>query len=289
MRILRAAEQVAYFRTGADTSLENYLAQAHRNLKATSRTAQGVVDTSASPDKAQNMSGIGGQEAADLATQNFTNAISHGYANRNRQFNSPDDVRQFVEGLAGKVNQGILHDDASLLRTHDSPKYPYTRTQDLPGAMQHFYQGLHQRLNDPNADPVETAAYAEYGVDPGHHLFADGCGKTSKALSSYILMRHGLPLPTYPGGRDEYYKHVGRTEPIGARPYDNDDTYHDFLNYYRSMMPSGQRSSGRSKVELPPDDYEEYNPKEHGTFDDYMHHHVRDLARDIDIGLYDRE
>lgn len=219
-----------------DSQLNDYLQQAHRNLMATSRTAQGVVDTSASPDKAQQMSGVSGDQAADLATNNFHDAIRSGYAQRDRQFQSPGDVRNFVEGMAGTVNKGILGPDSSLIRQHDSPKYPYTAAQDLPGAMDNFYGGLHARLNDPNSDPVETAAYAEYGVDPGHHLFSDGCGKTAKALSSYVLMRHGMSLPTYPGGRDEYYRHVGRTQPIGPRAYDGDDSYKDFLNYYRSMV-----------------------------------------------------
>jgi hypothetical protein len=192
------------------------------------------------------MSGVSGQEAADLATSNFHDAIRHGYENRHRQFGSPAEVKQFVDGLAGTINKGILAPGASLARQHDSPKYPYTRVADLPEAEKHFYGGLHQRLSDPDADPVEAAAYAEYGVDPGHHLYADGCGKTSKALSSYILMRHGMPLPTYPGGRDEYYKHVKRTEPIGPRPFDQDETYQDFANYYRSMVPMGTQQQGQA-------------------------------------------
>ena len=241
MRIQSQREAFAYRMADMMApSLESYHEQAHHNLMATSRTAKGVVDTSASPDKAKEMSGVSGQDAADLATNNFHKAIDQGYAARNHQFKNPGEVRQFTEGLASTVNKGILADDAPLLRRADSPKYPYTRTQDLPGAMDHFYGGLHQRLSDPNSDPVETAAYAEYGVDPGHHLFADGCGKTSKALSSAILMRHGMPLPTYAGGRDEYYKHVSRTEPIGARPFDQDASYQDFLKYYRGMMPGQQ-------------------------------------------------
>lgn len=235
MRVITAAEQVAY-RLGADDELNSYLDQAHRNLLATSRTAQGVVDTSASPEKYKEMSGVGGQQAADLATQNFHDAIKTGYSQRNRQFQSPGDVRNFVEGLAGTVNKGILHPDASLVRVHDSDKFPYTRVKDLPGAMDKFYGTLHRELNNPDTDPVKLAAYAEYGVDPGHHIFADGNGKTAKALSSYVLMRHGLPLPTYAGGRDAYYGALTRTKPIESDPQ-ADQHFNNFVDYYRSMMP----------------------------------------------------
>lgn len=238
MRILTAFEQVAIFHVAEDAALTSYLQQAHRNLMATSRTAKGVVDTSASPEKAKSMSGVGGQEAADLATGNFHDAIRQGYAQRNRQFNSPDEVRQFTEGLAGTVNRGILAPGTSVLRQHDSDKFPYTRVADLPRESDKFYSNLHRGLNDPQTDPVKLAAYAEYGVDPGIHLFADGAGKTAKALSSHILMRHGLPLPTYEGGRDAYYNAVSRTTPHGQNPAADEQAFNHFLNYYRSMMPA---------------------------------------------------
>lgn len=237
MRILTAREQVAIWHQSAEDELNSYLQQAHRNLLATSRTARGVVDTSASPDKAKNMSGVGGQEAADLATNNFHDAIRAGYSQRDRQFNSPDDVRQFVEGLGATVNKGILAPGASLLRQHDSDKFPYTRVKDMGPAMDKFYGDLHQGLNNPNVDPVHLAAYGEYHVDPGIHMFADGAGKTAKALSSYILMRHGMPLPTYEGGRDAYYNAVTRTTPHGQNPAADQQAFGNFLNYYRGMMP----------------------------------------------------
>jgi hypothetical protein len=198
-----------------------------------------VVDTSASPDKAQHMMDVSGQQAANLAGQNFDNAIRMGFENRDRQFQSPADVRQFVESMAGTINNGILQPDR-LYRTHDSPKYPYTPASELPRVSDDFYSRLHQGLNDPQVDPVKLAAYAEWGTDPGYHLFADGCGKTAKALSSYILMRHRLPLPTYAGGRDEYYANVGRTHPAGMDEARDNEAFGKFLNYYRRMVPRGE-------------------------------------------------
>ena len=123
----------------ADPQLQSYLDQAQRNLMATSRTAQGVIDTSASPDKAEQMHDISGDQAANLAVQNYRDVIARAYAERNRQFGSPQEVRDFVEGMAAQVNGGILK--GPLLRQHDSDKYPYTRVKDLPAAADDFLIG----------------------------------------------------------------------------------------------------------------------------------------------------
>ena len=224
----------------ADPQLQSYLDQAQKNLMATSRTAQGVIDTSASPDKADQMHDISGDQAASLAANNYRDVIARAYADRNRQFGSPQEVRDFVEGMAAQVNGGIFK--GPLLREHDSDKYPYTPVAQLPQAADEFYTQLHQRLNDPAADPIDTAAWAEYHVNPGHHFFGDGAGKTSKALSSYILMRNGLPLPTYPGGNEEYFKNVTRTIPIGQDPQADEESLNNFLRYYRSMMPQATQA-----------------------------------------------
>ena len=239
----------------ADPQLQSYLDQAQKNLMATSRTAQGVIDTSASPDKADQMHDISGDQAASLAANNYRDVIARAYADRNRQFGSPQEVRDFVEGMAAQVNGGILK--GPLLRQHDSDKYPYTPVAQLPQAADEFYTQLHQRLNDPAADPIDTAAWAEYHVNPGHHFFGDGAGKTSKALSSYILMRNGLPLPTYPGGNEEYFKNVTRTIPIGQDPQADEESLNNFLRYYRSMMPGQQQKTSAAPAPqvapLPPE------------------------------------
>ena len=208
---------------------------------ATSRTAGGVIDTSASPDKADEIYDISGDQAASLAANNYRDVIARAYADRNRQFGSPQEVRDFVEGMAAQVNGGILK--GPLLRQHDSDKYPYTPAAQLPQAADEFYTQLHEKLNDPAADPVDTAAWAEYHVNPGHHFFGDGSGRGSRALSSYILMRNGLPLPTYPGGNEEYFKNVTRETPIGQDPEADAQSFDNFLRYYRSMMPGQQKTS----------------------------------------------
>jgi len=215
-------------------TLGAYLAAAERNLTATSRTARGTVDTSASPDKAAKMAeGLTAEVAADRATENFREAITTAHSERGRQFANPTELRTFIEGIAQTVNRGITKEGILIRAGEDSPKYPYTKVADLEGAMQQFYNELSQRLRDPKEDPVALAAWAEYRIDLSDHFFADGCGKTAKAISSWILMRADRPLPAY-RGRDEYYAHA----PTAARSGDtaSDEPLQRWTDYYRTLQ-----------------------------------------------------
>lgn len=219
---------------GGKIPLESYLQDANRNLLAMSRTAQGVVDTSASTEKAESMTGISGENAANLAQQNFETAIREAYDNRDRVFSSPEDLRIFIEGLASTVNSGIVK-EGSLIRTADSNKYPYVRVTDLENYMEKFYQDLYRRVENLTSDPVETAAFAEFGIDFGGHFFADGCGKTAKVVSSFLLMRQNHKLPEYRGGREAYY--ANQLKQIAGKDVEADRIgFQKFLNYYKTLF-----------------------------------------------------
>ena len=214
--------------------VETYLQDAERNLLAMSRTARGVVDTSASAKKAESMTGVSGEAAADLAKQNFETAIREAYDNKERKFESPNDLRGFVEGLAATVNSGIVK-EGNLIRTSDSEKYPYARIANLENYMNKFYQGLFERIQNPEADPIESAAFAEFGIDFAGHFFADGCGKTAKVISSFMLMRHNHELPEYKGGRSAYYANQLR-QIAGEDEAADEAGYRKFLDYYRGLF-----------------------------------------------------
>ncbi|MEI6054016.1 MAG: zeta toxin family protein [Candidatus Saccharibacteria bacterium] len=214
---------------------EKYLVDANNNLLATSRTANGVVDTSASATKAESMISIDGNEAANKSKENFDKAIKNLFEQRDRDFSSADEVKKFVEDIAAQINDGIVKEDSLIRSGTDSDKYPYTRLENLPDAMQQFYVELQQRLSNVNSDPAETAAFCEYHIDLSDHFFADGCGKTAKAISSYVLMRAGLPLPSYKGGRSEYYKHAP-TAIAGVNAEADETAWQDFKGYYKSMI-----------------------------------------------------
>lgn len=215
-----------------------YLESANRNLTTTSRTASGKVDISASATKADSMESIDSRQAASKAKENFNQAITMAFEQRNMEFTSSEDLRRLVEAIATQVNNGIVKEGKLIRSGDDSLKYPYTRIVDLPVAMEQFYGKLHKMLSDPHSDPVEIAAFCEFRIDLVDHFFADGCGKTAKAVSSFVLMRAGLPLPDYAGGRDEYYRHAPRTIE-GLSPTADQEAWEEFLAYYKTMIKYG--------------------------------------------------
>ena len=217
--------------------IDKYLEDANRNLLATSRTANGTVDVSASSTKAESMASIDGNEAAEKAKDNFNKSIISLFEQRDRDFATPDEMKDFIEEIAAQINEGIVKEGSLIRSGVDSDKYPYTRLEDLPTAMQNFYTELQQRLSDANSDPIETAAFCEYHIDLVDHFFADGCGKVAKAISSYVLMREGLPLPEYKGGRKEYYEHAP-TQIAGINPEADKLAWQNFLEYYKTMLGS---------------------------------------------------
>lgn len=221
-------------------SREDYSKQALENLQATSRTAKGVVDTSASADKTEKMSrDLTVETAVKRALQNFTDAIQYLYEHRQEQFNDPQKLRGFVERVAKQINAGITKEGVLIRSGMDSTKFPYTKIADLESAMQQFYQELLHRLNEPMQDPKEIAAFIEYHIDPVDHFFADGCGKAAKAISAWSLMRVNMPLPHY-RGRDEYYAHARLQNPTGDPVIDKQQQWEQWLAYYKTLFEKQQ-------------------------------------------------
>jgi len=222
-----------------------YLRKAEENLQATSRTANGTVDTTASPDKAGKMQ-ASGEQAADLATRNFQGVMKNLFDNRHRTFENPAQLRQFVEGQAAAINKGITKEGVLLREGADSPKYPYTKVADLPKAMDQFYDELFDRLKSKTQDPKALAAWIEYRIDLTDHFFADGCGKAAKAISGWALMRAGEELPTY-GNRNAYYD-IGRPEgsrvPTQVRDLnvrtEADPQFAQWYSKYLEFFPGGK-------------------------------------------------
>lgn len=185
-------------------NLEDYLTASRRNLLQMSRTARGNLDLSASADKQAKMaSGITGEKAAGIAAQNYDKAISFAYDQRHQSFANSSELRGFFEKLSSIVNDGILQSEYLIRNGADSTKYPYTRVADLEKAMEEFYRALYAYIDRPE-NPKITAAFIEWNIDLRGHFFGDGCGKSAKACSSWLLMRHNAELPDYTGnGRIE--------------------------------------------------------------------------------------
>src|SRR4029077_9380179 len=98
-----------------------------------------------------------------------------------------------------------------------------------------FAQELTERLHDPKADPVETAAWIEWRANIMDHFWSDGVGKTSKALAALPLMRAGIALPKYPDNK-VFYSYAPKTsvDPRnGGKAYLGDE-WKKFNDYYHT-------------------------------------------------------
>lgn len=176
--------------------------QALANLDRTSRTATGVSDTSSSDDKPKLT--VEGAGLAQKSKENFTGALRMAWSAKDQSFESPAEVLNFTEQIAGKVSDGLLQPGQGLYRTWATENDQLDPAK-IPGAMKDLTTKLHARLQDP-AKAVETAAWLEKSLA---HIqpWADGVGRTTKALSAMVLARGGVKLPVYPESKT-YYQQI---------------------------------------------------------------------------------
>ena len=171
---------------------ERFFTQALTNLAATSRTKKGVSDTSSSADKPA--LATQGAALADRATENVSNALETVWADRSRSFSSPIEMKQWVDGLAAQVSEGLLQAGQPLYRTWATKFAMQTAPDEIEQEMQAFCAELLAQLD---SDPIATAAWVEHELDTRIHPFADGCGRTTKLVSAWVLARHDFPLPAF--------------------------------------------------------------------------------------------
>lgn len=225
---------------------EKYLTAANANLQKISRTAQGKVDVSASKEKAGKMQVGSGEEAANLAKTNFARTMTDLHEQRGRKFANPQEAVDFCDSVNRSINQGITKSGV-LLRTDDSPKYPYTDVAKLHKAREQFGKEFAQRLD--NSDPREMAAWVHWRLNMTDHPYADGVGKTSEALANWVLMRAGQPLPQI-DSRENWFASANRQK---ANPDDASSYYHDgyakWVNYYGSLFEDKKKITPATNVD----------------------------------------
>jgi hypothetical protein len=179
-----------------------------RTLATQSRTLGGISDTSSSADKPK--LAAEGEALAQKTRQNLRNALEFLWENRGIVFHSADEVRGFIDRVAAMVSEGLLAPGQSLYRTWDTKFENQAAAEEIEPQYRQFCLWLFGSLDN---DPVETAALTEKRLDGDIHPLADGCGRTTKILSAFILLRHELFPPRY-RSRGEYYEKIttGDTE-----------------------------------------------------------------------------
>ena len=187
---------------------KEFEAQAVENLAVMSRTSRGISDTSSSEQKPALQTD--GGELARKSLQNFKEALKLAWNKKQDEFQTPEYVKRFLEETAGIVSNGLLKEGQSLWRTWET-KFRQTPPAQIAQEMEIFYKEFHKRLNSPDTDPKEFAGWIERRFDSQIHPLADGCGRTSKVLSGFVLARANHPLPRY-RDRDGYYQMVGKSD-----------------------------------------------------------------------------
>lgn len=157
----------AYFTPTEDS----YVAAALGNLAKTSRTAQGVIDTSASAGKAAKITeGLSGSDAAQLANRNVERALREAYRARNDLPSDAEGIATFIDHIAETVNAGIVK-HGELMRTDDSEKYPYTRIASLDLAHRDFFSRMLTR--EPHETIITAARSPPSGLADAHEADAE--------------------------------------------------------------------------------------------------------------------
>lgn len=201
---------------GARTGWARFEAQSLANLAATSRTAKGINDVSAGGGKKPKLAVGEGAGLAKKTGQNFREALRIAWDALDRPMVTEESVRQFVEQVAGMVSRGLLKPGEGLWRTWGTrDNIP---PEEIGKAMKGFVSELHARLNNPRLDPMETAAWVEQRLDGQIHPFSDGCGRTTKIISAFVLARARHPLPRY-RDRESYYQTINQSPEAWLRYY----------------------------------------------------------------------
>lgn len=262
-----ASNEPQYSRVADDTGrkydLQYYLDASLKNLLKTSRTAQGIVDVSASKEKADKIvKGLTAETAKSETVRNYGRVIKWLWNyHRDSYLSGPHFQAErlvndlLVDEINKMLTQGIVQ-AGKILRTDDSEKYPYTPIRSRSYARTNFAaQALslfraqamgwskeseqYQIVPHVN-DDISFAAWMEWRINLTDHFYADGVGKTSKAMATLVLMRGDKPLPDYPDNK-EFFKYASkqRYDPLenGDNTYYTDGAFERFVEFYRSLFP----------------------------------------------------
>jgi predicted Fe-S protein YdhL (DUF1289 family) len=150
---------------------------------------------------------------------------------------------------AGRVVDAIIaatHDgfpeEVRAWRTHETFKRSMTgqRYGVTPGKIRawvkRFKKTLARTLD--REDSVFRAAWAEWQWDKEGHPLADGCGRTAKAISAWVLVRHGEQLPIHQN-KETYNNAMA-------------DGFRKFVAYYRLCVVRRTKRRGPKQSERRP-------------------------------------
>lgn len=218
--------------------LETLVADLYRNILATSSTARGEEASKERPGKVR--LGITGAALASMVRANsarvadiILRAVWEKWSARRV---IQDVIEATLAGFPSKTREWRKH------RTKDRPSVNPVK---IPREAKRFRKMLSANLD--RWEPVRLAAWTEWMWAEHIHPLGDGCGRTSKALSAWVLVRRGLPLPSYVGGAEAY----NTASAAGLQ---------NFTEYYRVCM-RGEVGERRPPKRVPARESRTPNPR----------------------------
>jgi len=212
------------------STVDEFVDTTMTQLNRTSRTLAGKVDATGQKGKFRALVRMKGDKAAKLADANMKRVLRKLWSDRDKQFTGPDELLAYFDEIAAEVSRGILKDGHLLRESEGKAEYRYAGVDEIPQIRATLAGTVLTMMDDPEVDPVDTAAYLKWTMDHDGHIYADGVGKTSTALASWILAREGIAPPNLPYFKD-YIAKVDEAK-SGPAPYP------EFRSYYKSLVRS---------------------------------------------------
>lgn len=202
----------------------NFWQNLSTNIETVSRSAQGISDTSVSEDKAK--LDLEGEKLAEQVQKNIFGLAHYIWENKEKQFESAEDVRGFINDIANLANNKLSEKRSPhSFRTHEVPYGRKVHPDEIEKEMEMFYSALLGKIQEADRgsmDPKDLAKWIELEINRNIHPYADGCGKISNALSSFFLARYNYALPSF-DSRESYYEAMNKGD-------------EDFGEYYQALF-----------------------------------------------------
>lgn len=172
------------------------LAATAENALRHSRTAFGLLDVSASPDKALRVrAGLDSRDLQQSVRSTVYATLEWLWGELDTSFRRPEEVIDLLVGINERLTVGTRSGNV-IVRDFDSGQYPYCPATEVPRRANNLACRF-VRSRDP-ATLINLIAASYWEIDFRGHIFADGCGKTANTFAGWLLARFSVTVPELP-------------------------------------------------------------------------------------------
>lgn len=174
------------------------------SIAVVSRTAKGVGDVSQTVGKPKLLV-ADGDALMHKASENIRQAIERAWNARDQEHFTAQTMQDFLNGLADTLNDGLYPPDRPKLRMTETKYAGPVHPSLIPYEYRRLCGWLAENTTRIAGDSaIRVAARAEQQLNRHVHPFADSCGRVSRLLGSWILLRGKLGPSQFPSYRGYY-------------------------------------------------------------------------------------